>query len=173
MALKSATMDLTVRMPVSIEFGRFRIVPHHTAVGSRTRAGYRRHGTRARTRRSRYIARKRRQCARLEAAAPAGCSAVTSISSAPPRACRGTASRQSGSPNHEPLRAQGECLYRVPPLAVPMEGSQDAEDPLRYGAVRARCRGDLPGTRRHPASDRAGRSAYERARGRRARGPPR
>src|ERR1700719_1158326 len=38
--------------------------------------------------------------------------------------------------SREPLRAEGECLYRVPPLAVPMEGSRDAEDPLRYGAVR-------------------------------------
>ncbi len=37
--------------------------------------------------------------------------------------------------SREPLRAEGECLYRVPPLAVPTEGSQDAEDPLRYGAV--------------------------------------
>src|SRR6266436_8110130 len=38
--------------------------------------------------------------------------------------------------SREPLRAEGECLYRVPPLAVPTEGSKDAEDPLRYGAVR-------------------------------------
>src|SRR6266404_1441800 len=38
--------------------------------------------------------------------------------------------------SREPLRAEGECLYRVPSLAVPMEGSQDGEDPLRYGAVR-------------------------------------
>jgi DNA-binding winged helix-turn-helix (wHTH) protein len=38
--------------------------------------------------------------------------------------------------SREPLRAEGECLYRVPSLAVPMEGSQDVEDPLRYGAVR-------------------------------------
>jgi predicted ATPase/DNA-binding winged helix-turn-helix (wHTH) protein len=38
--------------------------------------------------------------------------------------------------SREPLRAEGECLYRVPSLAVPTEGSQNAEDPLRYGAVR-------------------------------------
>jgi predicted ATPase/DNA-binding winged helix-turn-helix (wHTH) protein len=38
--------------------------------------------------------------------------------------------------SRDPLRAEGECLYRVPSLAVPMEGSQDVEDPLRYGAVR-------------------------------------
>jgi predicted ATPase/DNA-binding winged helix-turn-helix (wHTH) protein len=38
--------------------------------------------------------------------------------------------------SREPLRAEGECLYRVPSLAVPTEGSQDMEDPLRYGAVR-------------------------------------
>jgi predicted ATPase/DNA-binding winged helix-turn-helix (wHTH) protein len=38
--------------------------------------------------------------------------------------------------SREPLRAEGECLYRVPPLAVPTEGSRDAEDLLQYGAVR-------------------------------------
>src|SRR6266446_8694940 len=94
--------------------------------------------------------------------------------------------------SREPLRAEGECLYRVPSLAVPMEGSRDAEDPLRFGSVRlfvarargsaavlpgrACCRGDrgyLPASRRHPAGDRAGGSAYECARGRRACGPPR
>jgi predicted ATPase len=38
--------------------------------------------------------------------------------------------------SREPLRAEGECLYRVSPLAVPMEGSGDAEDLLQYSAVR-------------------------------------
>jgi predicted ATPase len=38
--------------------------------------------------------------------------------------------------SREPLRAEGECLYLVPSLAVPTEGSRDAEDPLRYDAVR-------------------------------------
>jgi predicted ATPase/DNA-binding winged helix-turn-helix (wHTH) protein len=38
--------------------------------------------------------------------------------------------------SREPLRAEGECLYRVPSLAVPAEGSREAEDPLRCGAVR-------------------------------------
>src|SRR5207237_5493767 len=38
--------------------------------------------------------------------------------------------------SREPLRAEGECLYRVPSLAVPTEGSRDAEDLLQYGAVR-------------------------------------
>jgi predicted ATPase len=38
--------------------------------------------------------------------------------------------------SREPLRAEGECLYLLPSLAVPTEGSRDAEDPLRYGAVR-------------------------------------
>src|SRR5258705_13395217 len=38
--------------------------------------------------------------------------------------------------SREPLRAEGECLYRVPSLAVPTEGSQDAEDLLQYSAVR-------------------------------------
>src|SRR6266446_7006158 len=91
--------------------------------------------------------------------------------------------------SREPLRAEGECLYRVPPLAVPTEGSQDAEDPLRYGAVGlfvARARAAAPqfsldgcvaaaiaAICRHPDGDRAGGGAYDCARGRRARGPPR
>jgi predicted ATPase len=44
--------------------------------------------------------------------------------------------------SREPLRAEGECLYRVPPLAVPTEDSRDAEDPLRYGAAPAVGRAD-------------------------------
>jgi hypothetical protein len=38
--------------------------------------------------------------------------------------------------SREPLRAEGEWIYPVPPLAVPTEGSPDSVDPLRYGAVR-------------------------------------
>jgi predicted ATPase/DNA-binding winged helix-turn-helix (wHTH) protein len=38
--------------------------------------------------------------------------------------------------SREPLRAEGEWVYQVPPLAVPAEGSPDDEDTLRYGAVR-------------------------------------
>jgi predicted ATPase/DNA-binding winged helix-turn-helix (wHTH) protein len=38
--------------------------------------------------------------------------------------------------SREPLRADGEWVYLVPPLAVPPEGSLDGEDPFRYGAVR-------------------------------------
>ena len=38
--------------------------------------------------------------------------------------------------SREPLRAEGEWVYPLPPLAVPAEGSPDSEDPLRYGAVR-------------------------------------
>jgi DNA-binding winged helix-turn-helix (wHTH) protein len=37
--------------------------------------------------------------------------------------------------SREPLRAEGEYLYRVPPLAIPTEGGQDEEDLLQYGAV--------------------------------------
>jgi predicted ATPase/DNA-binding winged helix-turn-helix (wHTH) protein len=37
--------------------------------------------------------------------------------------------------SREPLRAADECLYRVPPLALPAEGTKDIEDLLRYGAV--------------------------------------
>jgi predicted ATPase/DNA-binding winged helix-turn-helix (wHTH) protein len=49
--------------------------------------------------------------------------------------------------SREPLRAEGEYLYRVPPLAIPTEGGQDEEDLLRYGAVRlfvARARAAAP-----------------------------
>jgi len=38
--------------------------------------------------------------------------------------------------SREPLLAEDEYLYRVPPLAVPAEGTEDIEDLLRYGAVR-------------------------------------
>jgi predicted ATPase/DNA-binding winged helix-turn-helix (wHTH) protein len=38
--------------------------------------------------------------------------------------------------SREPLRAEGEWVYRVQPLAVPPEDGPDGEDPLRYGAVR-------------------------------------
>ena len=38
--------------------------------------------------------------------------------------------------SREPLRAEGEWVYTVPPLAVPAEGSPDSEDPLLYSAVR-------------------------------------
>jgi predicted ATPase len=38
--------------------------------------------------------------------------------------------------SREPLRIEGECLYRVPPLAVPGAGIQDVDALLHYGAVR-------------------------------------
>ena len=37
--------------------------------------------------------------------------------------------------SREPLRAEGEWVCLVPPLAVPKEGSADRDDPLRYGSV--------------------------------------
>ncbi|MBV8132975.1 MAG: winged helix-turn-helix domain-containing protein [Alphaproteobacteria bacterium] len=37
--------------------------------------------------------------------------------------------------SREPLRAESEHLYRVPPLAVPAEDTQALEDVLRHGAV--------------------------------------
>jgi predicted ATPase len=37
--------------------------------------------------------------------------------------------------SREPLRAADECLYRVPPLAVPAKGTEDIKDLLKYGAV--------------------------------------
>jgi predicted ATPase/DNA-binding winged helix-turn-helix (wHTH) protein len=38
--------------------------------------------------------------------------------------------------SREPLRAEGEWVYPVPPLAVPAEDVEDADDLLRYGGVR-------------------------------------
>jgi predicted ATPase/DNA-binding winged helix-turn-helix (wHTH) protein len=38
--------------------------------------------------------------------------------------------------SREPLRAEGEWVYPVPPLTVPEHDAEDADDPLRYGAVR-------------------------------------
>jgi predicted ATPase len=38
--------------------------------------------------------------------------------------------------SREPLRAGGEWVYPVQPLAVPPENADDADDPLRYSAVR-------------------------------------
>jgi predicted ATPase/DNA-binding winged helix-turn-helix (wHTH) protein len=38
--------------------------------------------------------------------------------------------------SREPLRAEGEWVYPVPPLGLPTEDSPDNEDVLRYGAVR-------------------------------------
>ena len=37
--------------------------------------------------------------------------------------------------SREPLRVEGEHLYRVPPLAVPAEGADDMDELLRHGAV--------------------------------------
>jgi predicted ATPase/DNA-binding winged helix-turn-helix (wHTH) protein len=38
--------------------------------------------------------------------------------------------------SREPLRAEGEWVYPVPPLAVPAESAEDADDLLCYGGVR-------------------------------------
>jgi predicted ATPase/DNA-binding winged helix-turn-helix (wHTH) protein len=38
--------------------------------------------------------------------------------------------------SREPLKAEGEWVYPVPPLAVPAEAAEDAGDPLGYGVVR-------------------------------------
>jgi predicted ATPase/DNA-binding winged helix-turn-helix (wHTH) protein len=38
--------------------------------------------------------------------------------------------------SREPLRIEGECLYRVPPLAVPLDGIRDVDELLRHGSVR-------------------------------------
>jgi predicted ATPase/DNA-binding winged helix-turn-helix (wHTH) protein len=38
--------------------------------------------------------------------------------------------------SREPLRAEGEWVYPVPPLAVPAKDTEDADDLLHYGGVR-------------------------------------
>jgi len=38
--------------------------------------------------------------------------------------------------SREPLRIEGECLYRVPSLAVPVDGTREMDELLRHGAVR-------------------------------------
>lgn len=38
--------------------------------------------------------------------------------------------------SREPLRAEGECTYQVPPLGVPSEGTLDVEELLQAGAVK-------------------------------------
>jgi hypothetical protein len=92
--------------------------------------------------------------------------------------------------SREPLKAEGEWINPVPPLAGP---AAEGDDPWRYGAVLAVCRpiarerrlccrrwpcrgvyrGDLPAARWHPAGDRAGSGARRRVRHRDARRPPR
>ena len=38
--------------------------------------------------------------------------------------------------SREPLGAEGEIIYRVPPLGVPAAGTEDSDDVLKYDAVR-------------------------------------
>jgi predicted ATPase len=38
--------------------------------------------------------------------------------------------------SREPLRTAGECLYRVPPLSFPAEGTADVDEVLQHSAVR-------------------------------------
>ena len=78
--------------------------------------------------------------------------------------------------SREPLRAEGEHVYQIPPLDVPAEDNLDMKDVLEHGAVKlfiARAHaarpavraghppgsgqgGDLPASRRYSACDRAG-----------------
>jgi predicted ATPase len=92
------------------------------------------------------------------------------------------------STSREPLRAAGEHVYRVPPLAMPSEDA-DMEEVLRHDAVRlfvARAHAAEAGFRpdhgvapaiaapgRHPARHRARCRARAGARDTRHRGPPR
>src|SRR6266566_619556 len=38
--------------------------------------------------------------------------------------------------SREPLQVEGEWIFPVPPLAVPVENADNQDDPLQYGAVR-------------------------------------
>ena len=38
--------------------------------------------------------------------------------------------------SREPLRTEGECVYRVPSLAVPVDGTREMDELLRHGAAR-------------------------------------
>ena len=86
--------------------------------------------------------------------------------------------------SREPLKAEGEQVYPVPPLGIPADHAEGDDDPLRYGAVRlflerahavaphfapdqrqtAIGGDDLPPARRDSAGDRVGRGARSRAR---------
>jgi predicted ATPase/DNA-binding winged helix-turn-helix (wHTH) protein len=59
--------------------------------------------------------------------------------------------------SREPLRAEGEQIYPVPPLAVPAEDTEAEDDPLQYGAaqlfaVRSRANGAHVSEDRHGAA---------------------
>ena len=59
--------------------------------------------------------------------------------------------------SREPLRAEGEQTYPVPPLAVPAEDTDAEDDPLQYGAVqlfvvRSRANGAYVSEDRHGAA---------------------
>jgi predicted ATPase len=43
---------------------------------------------------------------------------------------------QAIATSREPLKAEGEWVYPVPPLTVPPQDAEDGDDPLRYSAVR-------------------------------------
>ena len=49
---------------------------------------------------------------------------------------RGNPATRVIATSREPLRAEGERVFPVPPLAVPNESNPGSEDPLRYGSVR-------------------------------------
>src|SRR6202011_5462959 len=49
---------------------------------------------------------------------------------------RGNPATRVIATSREPLRAEGEWVFPVPPLAVPNESNPGSEDPLRYGSVR-------------------------------------
>jgi predicted ATPase/DNA-binding winged helix-turn-helix (wHTH) protein len=49
---------------------------------------------------------------------------------------RGNPATRVIATSREPLRAEGEWVFPVPPLAVPNESNPSREDPLRYGSVR-------------------------------------
>jgi predicted ATPase/DNA-binding winged helix-turn-helix (wHTH) protein len=61
---------------------------------------------------------------------------IEAAASAAERLVRGTAAVRVLATSREPLRADGEQVYRVPGLDVPVKGTEDPDEVLRHGAVR-------------------------------------
>ncbi len=60
---------------------------------------------------------------------------IEAAASAAERLVRGTLAVRVLATSREPLRAEGEQVYRVPGLHVPAKGTEDPDEVLRHGAV--------------------------------------
>jgi predicted ATPase/DNA-binding winged helix-turn-helix (wHTH) protein len=60
---------------------------------------------------------------------------IEAAASAAERLVRGTPAVRVLATSREPLRAEGEQVYRVPALDVPSKGTEDPDEVLRHGAV--------------------------------------